>query len=68
MLRDIKRHLTKRRVKIIATLVLLNNVYVFFDNVHDITSLRVIMFIGISLLGFLIFSWGFDNPEENSKS
>lgn len=64
MLEDILRHLKKKRSKISLALISLIVTTYFFRN-QNLSIFNVIICVVVICLGFLIISWGKDNPENN---
>jgi Ca2+/Na+ antiporter len=64
MIKDILRHLKKKRSKIaLANIAIITLFYFFKDG--NISLMWVLMYLITTALLFLLFSWGSDNPEAN---
>lgn len=66
MINDIKRHLNKKGVKTsFLTIALINLISFFMNSGFSFTTL-LFSTVGV-FIGFFIFSWGYDNPEEGKN-
>jgi len=66
MIRDIKRHWNRKGVKRSLLIISLINVFSFFISNGFSLATFIFSIVGV-FAGFLIFSWGFDNPEEGEN-
>lgn len=66
MLNDVLRHLKKKKAKL-ALLIITILVTTYFFKDGELSALKLLVAIGVIILGFLILSWGADNPENNNR-
>lgn len=64
MIKDILRHLKKKRSKVALLSIAIVTFFYFFKD-GNISLMGVLMYLITAALIFLIFSWGSDNPEVN---
>jgi len=64
MFNDIKRHIIKNKITVL--ILVAYSLYTFFDK-NGFSLFSVVFGLGNTVICFLLFSWGNDNPEERNK-